>query len=161
MLTFLGSDKYDVRYISPLTEDWVEEHFKLHGQMEDVSPNLNIFEACFTTCWARLSVFEALETLQEWVLYFDTDSVIYQDPNRPSLVLGNYLCNFKDELKFCLGGNKYYSYCTLNGTTICKVRGFSLNWEGSAQMNYDLRQSVIDKVTQPKQDVHCHHPSPA
>ena len=77
MHTFLGSGKYDVRYVSPLTADRVEVHFKLHEEMEDVSPNLNIFVACFTTCWARLRLYEAFETLQERVLYFDTDSVIF------------------------------------------------------------------------------------
>ena len=99
MHTFLGSGKYDVRYFSPLTADRVEMHFKLHDQMEDVSPNLNIFVAWFTTCWARLRLYEALKTLQERVLYFDTDSVIfYQDLNRSLLELGNYLGDFKDEL---------------------------------------------------------------
>ena len=161
MHTFLGSGKYDVRYVSPLTADRVEVHFKLHEEMEDVSPNLNIFVACFSTCWALLRLYEALETLQERVLYFDTDSVIfYKDQNQPSLELGNYLGDFKDELapdesivEFCSGGPKNYGYHTTNGTTVCEVRGFSLNWEGTAQLNYEiLRQNVVDEVIQPEPD---------
>ena len=38
----------------------------------------NVFIAIFTTAHAPLKLFEALETLQERVLYYDTDSVIYK-----------------------------------------------------------------------------------
>ena len=38
----------------------------------------NIFIAAFTTCHARLKLYESLDALQEQVLYFDTDSVIYK-----------------------------------------------------------------------------------
>lgn len=46
---------------------------------EEVIPSskTNIFIASFTTSWARLKLYSYLETLQEQVLYFDTDSVFY------------------------------------------------------------------------------------
>jgi len=46
---------------------------------EEVIPRskTNIFIASFTTSWARLELYSYLETLQEQVLYFDTDSVFY------------------------------------------------------------------------------------
>ena len=64
---FLDSDQHDVRYVSSLTEDRVEVHFKL--QTHDVlpSPNLNIFVAVFTTCHARLHLYRALDHLGEGV----------------------------------------------------------------------------------------------
>ena len=34
----------------------------------------NIFIACFTTALARLKLYAELETLEEQVLYYDTDS---------------------------------------------------------------------------------------
>ena len=37
---------------------------------------VNIFIARFTTCWARLHLYEALELLGERFLYFDTDLVL-------------------------------------------------------------------------------------
>ena len=79
---FHESDKYDIRYVSVLTEQRVEIHYKHQLQDDPVSPNLNIFIACFTTCNARLKLYEALDLLQERVLYFDTDSVIFKKLHR-------------------------------------------------------------------------------
>ena len=53
---FLDSDVLDIRHISVINNDMVEVHYQ--NQKEDirVSPNLNIFVACFTTCHARLKL---------------------------------------------------------------------------------------------------------
>ena len=42
------------------------------------SNKTNIFVAAFTTAWVRLRLYEALDVLQQQVLYYDTDSVIYR-----------------------------------------------------------------------------------
>lgn len=39
--------------------------------------HINVFLASFTTCWARLKLYELLDLLQTRVLYLNTDSVIY------------------------------------------------------------------------------------
>ena len=154
----LDSDQNDIRYVSPLTEERVEVHVKKEMHAESLSPNLNIFIACFTTCWARLRLCEALELLGEHVLYFDTDSVIFlHRPDQPDPPLGDYLGDFKSELEaddpiveFCSGGPKNYGYRTRGGHTVCKVRGFSLNSEGTAQLNYQvLRQNTLDGLERP------------
>ena len=59
----------------------------------------NIFVAAFTTCQARLKLYESLDTLQEQVLYYDTDSVVYKwRPNQPSIASGVSLGDMTDEL---------------------------------------------------------------
>ena len=94
---FHDSDKYDICYVSVLTEQRVEVHYK--HQDDPVSPNLNIFIACFTTRWARLKLYEQLHELSERVLYFETDSMIFKSSPRDELLqLGEYLGNFKNEL---------------------------------------------------------------
>ena len=47
---------------------------------ENVVPSVktNIFIAAFTTCHARLKLYSYLDRLQDQVLYYDTDSVIYR-----------------------------------------------------------------------------------
>ena len=119
----------------------------------------NIFVACFTICWARLHLYEALELLGERVLYFDTDSIIYlEEPNQPNPVLGDYLGEFTNELEaddfiveFVSGGPKNYGYKTNKGKVECKVRGFRLNSEGKTQLNYDImRQNVLDEIQKPQ-----------
>ena len=72
---FHESYKYDIRYTSVLTENRVEIHFKHELEGDPISPNLTIFVACFIICWTCLRLYEALDLLQDQMLYFDTDSV--------------------------------------------------------------------------------------
>lgn len=158
---FHESDKNDIRYVSVLSEEIVEVHYK--NELEDVpvSPNLNIFVACFTTCWARLRLYEALDQLQERVVYCDTDSVIHRSlPGEINPTLGDYLGDFKNELpeddhitEFASAGPKNYCYITKKEKQECKVRGISLNSEGSKQLNYHvLRQNVVDEIQCPLEE---------
>ena len=112
----------------------------------------------FTTCHARLKLYEYLDHLKEQVLYFDTVSVIYSHrPGQPDIPTADYLGEMTDELEgddhivdFSSGGPKNYGYKTRHGKVECKVRGFTLNMRGSWQLNYDvLRQNVLDELTDP------------
>lgn len=117
----------DVTYVSVLTKEWVEIHLK--NQVEDipVSPNLNIFVACFTTYWTRILPYKALDLLKDRVIYFETDSVVFQSlPGQINQPLGNYLGNFKHELsedgcimEFASGGPKNYGSLTKKGKQKC------------------------------------------
>ena len=152
---FHDSDKYDIRYVSVLTEQRVEIHYKPQLQDDLVSPNLNIFIACFR--WARLKLYEQLNALKERVLYFDTDSVIFKASGEDKPELGEYLDDFKNELsegdiitEFASGGPKNYGYQTKKGKQECKVRGISLNSQGSKQLNFlVLKQNVLDDIQRP------------
>jgi len=143
---FLDTDKLDVRHVSVINDQMVEVLYEHQEEDIPVSPNLNIFVACFTTCWARLRLYEALELLGERVLYYDTDSV-----------LGDYLGKFTSELdpddyieEFVSGRPKNYGYKTKNGHVECKVRGFRLNWEGKTHLNYAMmHQNVLDEIKKP------------
>ena len=150
--------KYDIRYVSVLTEQRVEFHYKLQQEDDPVSPNLNIFIACFITCHARLKLYEALDHLQERVLYFDTDSVIFKSlPGEKLPPHGDFLGVFKNELneedtivEFASWGPKNYGYQTRQGKQECKVRGISLNSEGSKQLNFPvLRRNVLGDIQHP------------
>ena len=155
---FHESDRYDIRYVSVLTKERVEIHYRHEKEDDPISPNLNIFVACFTTCWARLRLYEALDLLKESVVYFDTDSVVFiHKPNMPDPLLGDYLGDFKDEIgegdyivEFASGGPKNHGYMTKKGKQECKVCGISLNSEGSKQLNYKvLCQNVLDEIQEP------------
>ena len=151
----------EVRHVSVVNDHMVEVHYQYQDEDIPVSPNLNIFVACFTTCWARLRLYEALPLLGERVLYYDTDSVIYlEEEGQPNPVLGDYLGEFTSELdhdyyfeEFVSGGPKNYGYTTKNGHVECKVRGFRLNSEGKTQLNYDvMRQNVLDEIQKPQKE---------
>ena len=133
---YLFSANFLVKNLRICTEDVLEVVFTEVKDNVVPSVKTNIFIACFTTAWARLRLYEALDVLQEQVLYYDTDSVIYKwKPNGPELPLGQYLGQFTNELdepndyitEFISGGAKNYAYRTKQGKTDCKVRGFTLN----------------------------------
>ena len=98
--------------------------------------------------------------LQEHMLYFDPDSVVFRSgPNYEKPALGNYMDDFKHEsgegdtiTEFASGGPKSYGYGyqTRQGKQECKVRGISLNSEGSKQLNFNvLKQNVKDDILLP------------
>lgn len=64
----------DVRIIS---QDILEVNVMKHEDACEGGGKTNIFIACFTTALARLKLYAELEKLEEQVLYYDTDSVIY------------------------------------------------------------------------------------
>ena len=156
---FLETDTLDIRHVSVINDDMVEVHYQHQEEDIPVSPNLNIFVAAFTTCHARLRLYEALEPLGERVLYYDTDSIIYleETPGQFNPTRGHYLGDFTSELgkdeyieEFVSGGPKNYGYTTNEGHVECKVRGFRLNSEGKTQLNYDImRQNVQDEIQTP------------
>jgi hypothetical protein len=98
----------------------------------------NVVLACFTTAHARLHLYETLQPLGERVLYFDTDSIIYQhDETQFNPTIVNSLGGWTDELggdhitKYMSGGPKNYAYETQSGKSSCKVKGLTLNYRAS------------------------------
>jgi len=114
--------------------------------------------AAFTTCHARLKLYESLDTLQEQVLYYDTDSVVYKwKPSQPSIAIGDFLGDMTDELdgdvitEFVSGGAKNYGYQTRAGKVVCKVRGFTLNVRGSAILIFQTtKQNILSELDSPQ-----------
>ena len=156
---FLDGDKYDVRYVGVLNDSRVEVYNQHEVEDDPVSPNLNIFVACFTACWTRLRLYEVLELLGERVLYFDTDSVIYvKRPGLPDPFLGDFLGHFINEMdggnyivEFVSGGPKNYGYKTRDGKVKCKVQGLCLNSKGKAQLNYEvMRDNALREIRDPQ-----------
>ena len=113
----------------------------------------NIFIGTFTTCWARLKLYNVLDTLGERCLYYDTDSVFFicrEGEYIPKL--GNYLGDLTNEIPESEGGGirifvscgpKNYAYVTLKGTYCCKVRGFSLNFTNSKIINFEALRDIV------------------
>ena len=118
----------------------------------------NIFIAAFTTCHARLKLYESLNLLEKQVLYYDTDSVIYKwHTGQPFIPTGDFLGDMKDELdgdiitEFVSGGAKNYGYKTRAGKVECKVRGFTLNVRASAVLNFEtMKHNILEELFHPQ-----------
>ena len=124
------------------------------------SNKTNVLIAAFTTAWARLRLYEALDVLQKQVLYYDTDSVIYRWKEGQSYIpVGVYLGQFTDELEgdiiteFISGGAKNYGYITRSGKTECKVRGFTLNVRGKEVLNFNkMKANILEQINDPQEE---------
>ena len=148
----------DIRQVRLSNEDTLEVVYANLKENQPDNGGINIFVAAFTTCHARLKLYSYLEQLQQRVLYFDTDSVIFTTkPEQPRIPLGDYLGEMTNEpddndviTEFTSAGPKNYSYKNRQGKVCCKVRGFTLNVRGAQQLNYDvMRQNLLDEIMQP------------
>ena len=134
-----------------LTSDEIIEIRYEHGdKFVQPNPNTNVVIAAFTTAYARLQLYDELDMLQERVLCYGTDSVIYlSQPGQPEPQLGNYIGNLTDELGgehitvFASGGPKNYCYKTNGGKTEVKVRGITLDCRAQQKVNFEVICALV------------------
>ena len=139
-------DRQIVHRIEIVNEHKIEVYHSFDQPCIPVQTNVNIFIACFTTNYARLKLYDALDTLQERVLYFDTDSVIYtQKPCQSPIPTVNYLGEYTNEL-----GEGDHIVQT------CKVRGFTLNVRGQNILHFaSMRDLVLNEILEPDNEEEC------
>ena len=146
----LYSAEFEVCDARMVNESMLEVQYRNAEEFAEQNNKVNIVIAAFTTAYARLKLYGLLDILQERVLYYDTDSVIYvHKPNEPDPPLGNYLGDLTDELdgdyitSFVSGGPKNYAYRTKNGKTDTKIRGITLDYTASGKLNHDVVRSLV------------------
>lgn len=150
LFSLLSDTTKQISTLRLYTDDILEAVYTSVNDNAPKGTKTNIFIACFTTSYARLKLYESLNTLEKQVLYYDTDSVIYKwRHGLPSISTGDFLGQMKDELdrdsitEFVSGGAKNYAYQTRGGNSVCKVRGFTLNVRGSAILNFQsMKQNI-------------------
>ncbi|XP_078699560.1 uncharacterized protein LOC144926542 [Branchiostoma floridae x Branchiostoma belcheri] len=147
----VGAKNIEVHSLNIINDDIVEVAYAYHKDFIPEPTNTNVYIAAFTTAAARLKLYSELDRLGEAVLYFDTDSIIYRCNGANRIELGDYLGDFTSEVEdhggyiveFCSGGPKNYSYITADGTTVCKVRGFTLNYQNQKLINFNVMKNMI------------------
>eukprot|EP00732_Lithocolla_globosa_P000387 Lithocolla_globosa_v1_NODE_115_length_6172_cov_14.462155.p5 type:complete len:157 gc:universal NODE_115_length_6172_cov_14.462155:3681-3211(-) len=123
---------YDVEIVSNGSEPMVYVEYANRREAAKQALNTNVYHACFTTSQARLKLYSVLKRLGDAVLYYDTDSVVFVErPGTAVVELGPYLGDLTDEVggksivEFASAGPKDYGYRLDDGTTTCKVKGFT------------------------------------
>jgi hypothetical protein len=113
----------------------------------------------YVTAGGRIHLYFYLDTLRERALYTDNDSVIYTQPRDGTELVktGDCLGAMTSELEpgeyiseFVFAGPKNYAYRswhTVPGaeTTVCKVRGFTLNYIAPQLLNsQSIKQMILN-----------------
>ena len=111
--------------------------------------NTNVIIASYVTTHAILELYSYLEQLKDRALYCDTDSVIYRhivgEYNPP---LSEFVGGMTDELggshitEYVSNGQKNYAIRTADGKQIVKVKGFTLNYVASNQLNFEVMKDM-------------------
>ena len=146
----LTSDKIEVTDASFVSDDVIEIRYENKDDFIEPNARTNVVIAAFTTAHARLKLYSVLEQLNERVVYYDTDSVIYTSkPGEENPKTGVYLGELTDELNgdyittFVSGGPKNYAYELSSGKTCCKIRGITLNYQTLEKVNFDVMRDMI------------------
>jgi hypothetical protein len=106
---------------------------------------------------ARIHIYCYLNRLQDKAIYCDTDSCIYEQPNKgfPLVETGDKLGEMTFELKpdeiiseVVCAGPKNFTYKTVNTKTaecktVCKRRGITLNYHASQLVNFAKMKEII------------------
>lgn len=158
LFRLITDDTLEITTLRLCTDDIMEVVYTSVQDNVPKSTKNNIFIAAFTTSYARIKLYQSLDKIQHNVLYYDTDSVIYQwKPGQPSIPTGNYLGDMKDELdgdvitEFVSAGAKNYAFVTQQGKVECKVRGFTLNARGSAILNFEtMKANILSELHHPQ-----------
>jgi len=80
------------------TEEIAAIQWRPKREFSEQEASTNVFLAAFTTCHARLKLYEEIDRLGKDVLYMDTDSIIYKSSGNNDPPLGDFLGEFTDEL---------------------------------------------------------------
>ena len=92
LFTLIAASALNIRTLRLCTDDILEAVFNSVKKNAVKGTKTNIFVAAFTTCHARLKLYESLDTLQKQVLYYDTDSVVEKwRPGQPYIAIGEFL----------------------------------------------------------------------
>ena len=147
----LLNDKLDNINFQFINDDMVQMTYNFKDQFVDNSKNTNVYIACFTTSHARLMLYNKLDYLNEKVLYFDTDSIIYADDGTKNIETGDMLGDMTDELSgkgitnFISTGPKSYSLKYGDDNEKSAIKGFTLNHENSSILNHNSMSKIVRK----------------
>ena len=117
---------------------------------EKASPHTNVVLAAFVTAQARLKLYGYMDKVKDRLMYSDTDCCFYSHrPGQDALPLGDHLGDMTNEVpgdtirSACFAGVKNYAYSLASGKTVCKIRGFSLNYRTSQKINYESMKEIM------------------
>jgi hypothetical protein len=149
-----------------LHEDVMMVEYSQCREFQNIDPKTNVVISAFCSAYARIHLWQVMNQLGPRILYHDTDSVIYTYNEGEWLCpLGECLGDLTDELScskigcskigssspcgghsivdFVSCGAKNYAYRLNTGESVCKVRGFSLNFTNAQVIRFDTMRKAL------------------
>ncbi|XP_052813916.1 uncharacterized protein LOC128240969 [Mya arenaria] len=151
----MTSDQQKVKNVQFVNNESIKLEWVHNDEFIEASARTNVIIAAYTTAQARLKLYSYLKPLGKRVLYCDTDSVVFTTaPGQWEPPLGDYLGDLTDEVpnnsitSFVTGGPKNYAYKLAfpnkhGKMSICKVRGITLNYKNSLDINYQTVKAMV------------------
>jgi hypothetical protein len=148
-----------VNNVMPINEKCITINWEYKHEIQDSLPFTNVCIAAYTTTQARLKLYEYLEKLEERVLYYDTDSILYiSKDGEYEPKTGTCIGEMTNELEvygadsyineFVSGGPKNYAYKVWSTKekkekVVCKVKGININYETSKLINFSTMKDLV------------------
>lgn len=159
VINLMTNTNIEVKSMVDLSNDSAMFTYKNLKEADMDAPYNNVVIAAFVTAHGRTVLYKYLDILQKFVLYFDTDSVIYLERyNTPKITIGDLLGDMTNELAsygpnayiqtFVSGGPKNYAFkikdCEEEDEKyVCKVKGIRLNYLNSQRINFETIKELL------------------
>ena len=156
LLELANNRTNEITSVNFITSNVLRTTHKKIETCTSIMKNRNVIIASFVTCYARLKLLDVLHQLNERVLYYDTDSIIYVSDGTNDVKTGNFLGDLTDELnkkatktdtyitQFCSTGPKSYSYITNHNDEIVHAKGFSLKGDAKYKITFNSIKKCVE-----------------
>lgn len=167
VVALMSNPLNEVQAMFEMSDDAAMFTYKNLKEADKDAPYVNVAIAAYTTAHARTVLYKYLNILNEAVLYFDTDSIIYlETADTPKIKTGDLLGDMTDELAgfgknayittFVSGGPKNYAFKVRSDdkddVTVCKVKGIRLNYMNSQVINFDTIKELLFSTMDNQED---------
>jgi hypothetical protein len=150
---FLLNEQYLIDDVYFPNDNVAQVFYSEKQESHDCGRDSNVVLGAFVTAYGRMHLYEELAKLNDRVLYFDTDSIIFisrEGDYEPELA--DYLGYYTNEIKpsdgdhiveFVSGGPKNYGYLLDSGKMFSKVKGFSSNFSSNSLLNFNTIKELV------------------
>ena len=152
-ISFVMNGDVVINDVNIISANMVRVRFSQEEALVGGLCNTNVVVAAFTTALARLELYKCMEQLGKRLVYFDTDSVIFESPiaiEDEPVKVGDAMGCLTDELQpgevitqFVSGGAKNYAYKTNKGRTQMTVKGITLTSNACEVVNFETLKKMV------------------
>jgi hypothetical protein len=154
MLINAKNGQYIIHDVDFSSQKYLICYYSYNKEFFDSCLTVNIPNAAFVTCHARLKLLSEMKKLGHRLLNCVTDSLIYVSNNTKyeyEPLLGDYLGQLTNEIdkkegkviEYAATAPKSYTYKTNTGYEKCVIKGFTLNYLASLKLNFEANKNIV------------------